>query len=111
MLKNKTPYYAVIFSNQRITTDDVFYQNLSKSLRASAKSQPGYLGLESYSSPDGTGTTISYWEDLKSIAAWRKNAEHVVAQHYGRDTAYANYTVRVCEVQREYQFSKEENTT
>lgn len=109
MRKSNIPYYAVIFSNQRSTTEDIFYENLSKNLRVLAASQPGYLGLESYRNPDGTGTTISYWEDLKSIAAWRKHAEHVVAQHYGRDTAYANYTVRVCEVQREYQFSKEEN--
>ena len=111
MLQNKPPYFAVIFSNNLITMDDVFYQNLSKNLRALAETQPGYLGLESYRNPDGTGTTISYWEDLKSIAAWRKHAEHVVAQHYGRDTAYANYTVRVCEVQREYQFNKEQDTT
>jgi heme-degrading monooxygenase HmoA len=111
MLKNKAPFYAVIFSNHIIDSGDVFYHNLSKDLRALAKTQPGYRGIESYRNPDGTGVTISYWEDLDAIAAWRKNAEHLVAQQYGKDAAYSQYSVHVCEVQRSYHFEKKKSTS
>lgn len=101
----KPPYYAVLFSNCLRNQDDVFYQNLSQNLRAQAEKQPGYIGLESYRNPDGKGITISYWENLEAVARWKKHSEHLVAQQYGREKAYSQYSVRVCEVTREYHFS------
>ena len=94
--------YAVIFSNQMKAIDDVFYQQLSKSLRKLAHDQKGYLGLESYRNEDGAGVTISYWETKEAIVVWKKNSEHLVAQHYGREKAYDHYSVQVCEVMRSY---------
>ena len=98
----KERHYAVIFSNQLQLQDDVFYQQLSADLRRLAESQPGYLGLESYRNPDGTGVTISYWKTQDDVLAWRKNAEHQVAQHYGKEKASVHYSVKVCEVVRSY---------
>ena len=66
--------YAVIFSNQMKAIDDVFYQQLSKSLRKLAQDQKGYLGLESYRNEDGAGVTISYWETKEAIVVWKKIA-------------------------------------
>ena len=98
----KDRYYAVIFTNQLKDQGDVFYQQLSASLRELAQEQPGYRGLESYRNPDGAGVTISYWETQDALLAWRKNAEHLVAQQYGKEKAYNHYRVQVCEVIRCY---------
>lgn len=94
--------FAVIFSNKIKDAQDPFYQQLSESLRTLALSQDGYLGLESYRNPDGTGTTISYWESKEAILNWKKQSEHVVAQQYGKEKAYAYYSVQVCQVERSY---------
>lgn len=71
---------------------------------ALAKTQPGYLGMES--ARKEIGITVSYWESLEAIANWKKNSEHVLAQLKGIKDWYQNYTVRICKVEREYSWKK-----
>jgi heme-degrading monooxygenase HmoA len=66
-----------------------------------ARRQPGYLGHESARGKD-VGITVSYWVDHAAAAAWKQVAEHLVAQERGRAAWYADYTVRVATVDREY---------
>ncbi len=70
-----------------------------------AATQPGFLGIES--ARDGLGITVSYWESLEAIAAWKANATHLVAQQRGRDTWYEGFKVRVCRVERDYTFARD----
>ena len=44
--------------------------------------------------------TISYWQDLDSIKAWKQHPEHQAAQALGRSTWYKDYTVEIVKVQR-----------
>jgi heme-degrading monooxygenase HmoA len=67
-----------------------------------AKIQPGYLGFESVR--DRLGISISYWESLEAISHWKANAEHLFAQREGKSKWYAWYKVRICRVEREYEF-------
>lgn len=69
-----------------------------------AKLQPGYLGIDSARSE--MGITISYWRDLDSIKNWKQQMEHLEAQRRGRETWYERYTVRICRVEREYEFAR-----
>mgnify|MGYP001276653601 CR=1 FL=1 len=69
-----------------------------------AKKQPGFLGLESARGPDGFGITVSYWESLEAIAEWKANAEHRGAQSRGRELFYSRYQLRVCSVERGYEY-------
>lgn len=68
-----------------------------------AEQQPGFLGLESARSE--IGVTVSYWKNIESIAAWKQNSAHLVAQKNGRDRWYEDYRVRICRVEREYGLS------
>jgi len=95
------PYYAVIFTNSRTSTDDG-YAEMSMAMEELAKQQPGYLGFES--ARDGLGIAVSYWESLEAIASWKVVAEHQLAQQYGRQKWYSWYKVRICRVEREYEF-------
>ncbi len=97
----KPPYYAVIFSNTR-TSVDKGYSEMAAEMEALAKQQPGYLGFES--ARDGLGISVSYWESLKAIAAWKAVSEHKFAQNEGRRIWYSWYKVRICKVEREYEF-------
>jgi heme-degrading monooxygenase HmoA len=68
---------------------------------ALAAEQPGYLGRES-ARGDDVGITVSYWVDQAAAASWKQVAEHLVAQERGQTTWYADYTVRIATVDRDY---------
>ena len=95
------PYYAVIFTNKRTATDEG-YTEMAMAMEELAKQQPGYLGFES--ARDGLGISVSYWESLEAIASWKAIAEHRLAQQYGQEKWYSWYKVRICRVEREYEF-------
>ncbi len=93
------PYYAVIFTSLRTAGDDG-YGAMAERMVELAAQQPGFLGVES--ARDGLGITVSYWADLESIAAWKQNAEHLVAQQLGRERWYADFRTRIARVERDY---------
>lgn len=95
------PYYAVIFTNTR-TEGDFGYENMAKKMEELAKEQPGYLGFESARS--GLGIAVSYWQSLESISNWKANLNHKMAQNKGKGQWYDWHKVRICKVEREYEF-------
>lgn len=97
----KPPYYAVIFTSERTGTD-AEYGVMAQRMNELAACQPGYLGIESARGSDGLGITVSYWESQEAIAAWKKNAEHRIAQETGKQLWYSDYRVRIARVEREY---------
>jgi heme-degrading monooxygenase HmoA len=97
----EAPYYAVIFSSRR-TAGDRDYGATAQRMEELAKDMPGYLGIESARGEDGFGITVSYWRDEASIAGWRRQGEHVLAQERGKREWYANYDIRVAKVERSY---------
>ena len=50
------------------------------------------------------GITVSYWESLEAIKNWKQQTDHLVAQQKGRTNWYHWYKVRICKVEREYEF-------
>ncbi len=101
------PYYAVVFTSQMETGVEAEYEKTAKDMVALAKKQPGFLGLETARGEDGLGITVSYWDNLESIQAWKENAEHVVAQRQGREKFYKRYSIRVAKVEREFSYKKQ----
>lgn len=99
------PYYAVIFTSTR-TNIEADYDATAARMNELAAQQDGFLGIES--AREAVGITVSYWRDLESIRAWRTNAEHLIAQHKGREKFYENYITRICLVERDYKFSTNE---
>ncbi len=97
------PYYAVIFTNTR-TEGDNGYNQMAIDMEELARKQPGFIDFES--ARDGIGISISYWESLEAIANWKANIDHKVAQRNGIKDWYSWYKVRVCRVEREYEFTK-----
>ena len=100
----KPPYYAVIFTTTR-TEGDRGYEAMAERMGELAAQQPGYLGVES-ARDDNLGITVSYWESEDSIAAWKANAEHTIAREMGREKWYKSYSLKVCKVDRAYDFSR-----
>jgi heme-degrading monooxygenase HmoA len=98
------PYYAVVFTSLR-TAGEQGYGKMAEAMEKLAAEQPGFLGIES--AREGLGITVSYWATLESIAAWRENARHLVAQRRGREVWYEQFKVRICRVERDYTFRRD----
>jgi heme-degrading monooxygenase HmoA len=95
------PYYAVIFCSRRTPVDEG-YGAMADRMVSLASAQPGFLGVESARGAEGFGITVSYWDSLEAIAAWRAQAEHRVAQTTGRRKWYQHFEVRIARVERAY---------
>ena len=94
----RPPYYAVIFTARRTDVVDGYDATAERMVELAAR-QPGFLGVESTSSADGLEITVSYWESLEAIAAWRAHHEHRVAQERGKREWYSHFELRVARVE------------
>lgn len=101
MNKNNT-YYAVIFTSI-LKNNSKGYNEMSDKMELVAKKQEGFIGFES--ARDKIGITISYWKSLESIKSWKMQIDHISAQKLGREVWYEWYHVRICKVEREYDFN------
>ena len=100
----KPPYYAVIFT--AVSSDNQQgHDSMGLRMLELAMQQAGYLGIE-LAGDAKNGITVSYWKDLPSIAAWKKNVDHMAAQKAGRERWYDSYRVRIALVEREYGFTR-----
>jgi len=97
-------YYAVIFTTTLSASDDG-YLEMALEMEDLASRQPGFLGFES--ARNELGITVSYWERLEDIAQWKNNAAHLKAQKKGREKWYTWYKLRICKVEREYEFTRD----
>lgn len=106
--KPEPPYWAVIFPSQRTQDDADGYTAAARRMVELAERQPGYLGADSARGADGFGITVSYWESLEAIQAWRNHPEHLPVQAQGRAKWYAHYDLHVARVERSSSFLKPE---
>lgn len=102
MKQDFKPYYAVIFTSTQNKNIEG-YPEMADKMRALAKQQEGYIGMDS--SRNDVGITVSYWASLDAIKNWKQQSDHLQAQLKGRQEWYSWYNVKICKVEREYQFS------
>ncbi|WAC00906.1 antibiotic biosynthesis monooxygenase [Lacinutrix neustonica] len=102
-MKTFKPYYAVIFTSTR-TEEITGYAEMSELMETLAKKQEGFISMDSARSD--VGITVSYWKTLDAIKNWKQQTEHVIAQKKGIQEWYSWYQVRICKVEREYDFNK-----
>ncbi len=95
------PYYAVIFTSL-LSEKTKGYNQMAETMETLAKQQPGFIGIDSVK--EELGITISYWSSLDDIKNWKANLDHLEAQKLGKGTWYSWYKVRICKVEREYEF-------
>lgn len=100
------PYYAVVFTSVRTPEDEPGYEQMAGRMVELASQQPGFLGVESARDAAGVGITVSYWESLEAIRAWKSHAEHRLAQAQGKSKWYERYRLRICRVEDDYGFSR-----
>lgn len=100
----KQARFVVIFLSTLNDLNDMKYQKWSEEMHRLVQDQPGFLGMESFRKVTGEGVTLSYWDSKRAIEAWKNNSRHRIAQQYGKNISYKKYTIRICEIQKEYSF-------
>lgn len=100
---NNGPPYAVIFVSQ-LRPDAQGYADAAERMMELVRAQPGFRGVESVRSGDGLGVTVSYWDSLDAIAAWKKQPEHAAIQQIGRSRWYSRFAIQVCRIERAADF-------
>ncbi len=100
------PYWAVIFTAVRTPEDEAGYAQTAEHMETLAARQPGFLGMESTRGEDGLGITVSYWDSLEAIAAWKAHADHRTAKRLGRERWYRAYRLRIARVERDTAWSR-----
>ena len=98
------PYWAVIFPNQRTDNDPEGYDQTAARMVELAVQQPGCLGFDSARDQNGFGITVSYWETIESIEAWRDHPEHTIAKGNGREKWYAGYDLHIARIEHTHSF-------
>ena len=102
------PYYSVIFATEKTASeaDRSAYDIMASQMHDMAAQQPGYLGIDTIENDLGQGITVSYWESLDAIKAWRDHPDHLAAQKLGKEVWYACYSLRIAKVERADAFSR-----
>ena len=97
--------YAVIFRSVRTTHSEELYQEHSEKMESLVKSMKGYISHHSQlDAITREGVTISYFDSLEAIKAWRDHPDHKATQELGRTHFYEHYEVKVVKVEREYEW-------
>lgn len=106
-MTNQSSYYAVIFtSTQKANIEG--YSEIAEKMEQLAKKQTGFIGMDS--ARNEVGITVSYWESLEAIKNWKQQTDHLEAQLKGKTDWYSWYNVKICKVEREYEFENESKT-
>jgi len=83
-------------------TYDARFHELNALIGAAARATPGYLGVESWRSPDGSRANATYyWESLEALRQFSQHPHHLEAKReYQR--WYLGYHIVISEVIRAY---------
>ncbi|MBT3621239.1 MAG: antibiotic biosynthesis monooxygenase [Flavobacteriales bacterium] len=99
------PYIAAIFTSIRTDVEEG-YEQMNELTFKELESIEGYLGYEAFRDENGFGVNVSYWKDMEALKNWRDNTLHQKAQELGKEKWYTNYKLRICTVERDYEFEK-----
>ncbi|MGE4480696.1 antibiotic biosynthesis monooxygenase family protein [Acidocella sp.] len=92
--------FVVIF-RARIARLDEDYARMAARLRELALREFGCVEFHAVTEGEEE-VALSYWPDLAAITAWKRQAEHLLAQSHGRQRWYESYRVEIAEISRAY---------
>lgn len=95
---------AVIFEVEPKEGARPEYIEIASALRSHLDDMPGFISIERFESLSAPGKilSLSFWESEEAVARWRALAPHRQAQHKGRGDLFADYRLRVAQVNRDY---------
>ena len=95
---------AVIFEVVPTAEGLPAYLDHAARLKPQLEGIDGFISVERFRSLTDPGKllSLSFWRDEAAVQQWRNLALHRQAQEAGRGGLFADYRLRVAEVQRDY---------
>jgi len=95
---------AVIFEVWPRADKKDAYLNMAQRMRKELEQIDGFISVERFESITEAGKmlSVSFFRDESAVQQWRELQAHREAQQAGRGSYFADYRLRVCEVQRDY---------
>ena len=86
------------------------FETALKHMQEQVKQYDGFLGEALCCSIENEKrlVTLFYWRDRASIKAWREDPDHVKTKQLAREKIFAWYKIRVCDLEREYEWKYSE---
>ncbi len=103
---------AVIFEVLPAKGKKEEYLNVASQLKTQLQDIDGFISIERFSSlsEEGKILSLSFWRDEKAVTEWRNLESHRIAQSQGRNGIFANYRLRVGEINRDYGINDREES-
>jgi heme-degrading monooxygenase HmoA len=95
---------AVIFEALPAPGRQAAYLDAAATLRPWLERIDGFISIERFESLSQPGKllSLSFWRDETAVQQWRNVEAHRQVQAVGRTSIFADYRIRVAEVQRDY---------
>jgi heme-degrading monooxygenase HmoA len=97
---------VVVLFRSRLVDAPAGYDEMAGEMDALARTMPGFIDVKSYTGDDGERLTIVWWQDEETLAGWREQARHRIAQRMGRERWYEYYKMDVAHVVRQRNFER-----
>jgi heme-degrading monooxygenase HmoA len=95
----------ILFRSKLLSTAGDDYARMAAEMEAHARTFDGFVDMKAYLAADGERLTVVWWRDEESLAVWRNDARHRVAQQQGRERWYEYYRMDVAEIVRRKDFT------
>jgi len=92
--------HALLFEVMPRPGHEDHYLERAAALRPELEKNAGLVFIDRFRSLERPGLILSHslWKDEASLARWRVDAKHQVAQKAGRNTHFADYRLRIAQV-------------
>jgi heme-degrading monooxygenase HmoA len=104
--RDRDAVIVVLFRSRLTAAAGDDYRAMDEEIFALARQADGFEAVKSFRADDGERLTIVWWRDAESLARWRNDPRHRVAQQTGRARWYEYYAMEVAEVVRESRFRR-----
>jgi heme-degrading monooxygenase HmoA len=98
---------VLIRTSLRANCDLAAYEAMDARMNELVSQIEGYQGAKAFTAEDGETIAVVQFDSHEALLRWRAHPEHREAQRAGREKFYATYDIRVCSVERAYDFSLE----
>ncbi|MGH7389957.1 MAG: antibiotic biosynthesis monooxygenase family protein [Candidatus Rokuibacteriota bacterium] len=97
----------VLFKTKlRADADLAAYEKLGLRMYELVSRMEGFVSFSEAQLPDRESLGIVTFASPEALEAWRRHPEHVEAQRQGRERFYEAYSIKVCAVTRESEWSR-----
>ena len=97
---------VILFRSRLTEAAGADYRAMDEEIFALAREADGFEGVKNFVAEDGERLAIVRWRDAESLARWRNQPRHRIAQATGRARWYEYYDMEVAEVLRESHFAR-----